>query len=520
MTVTIQIPPPIPNQSTVTLTGTDSTTLDPITIENVLTNPVTVLGSTKSDGLGNWSATFTIPAGVGTYDLEAVGTGGGASNNVWVLANGASRSFDAAPTSQATVVFVGSGNGSFDQAAFGANNVGSLDYVSGSNGTIVLNASGNQVSVLGGGDFIYFLSSNDVANLSTTGTNWDSVNGSNGAINLINAKTSVDGGNDIINFASGAGNEASLYGTGGVNWDSVAGSNGVVNLYNAQATVTGGNNYISFQGGSGADNVVALYGTSNNWDWVDGSNGYVLLNNAQTSIQGGGNFITDYGSNYNSVSLYNTADTWDWGDLSNDTIFLNSAQTSVQGGGDNVDFASGTNNVVSLYNTGAWDTVSGSNGGVLLTNAQSSVVGGGNWIGFEPGSPTGQADAVSLYSTGSNADWVDGSNAKGTVILNNAQTGLIGDNNTVDFHLSNTANVSGNNETFAFQPLNGSDIIRGWNTTDTMQFSGSDFANLSALFAHTAQVGSDTVVTLNSSDTVTLKGVSLNTFVQGHFTFV
>jgi len=37
-----------------------------------------------------------------------------------------------------------------------------------------------------------------------------------------------------------------------------------------------------------------------------------------------------------------------------------------------------------------------------------------------------------------------------------------------------------------------------------MQFSASDFANFSALQSHTSESGSNTVITSDSSDTVTL----------------
>jgi hypothetical protein len=63
------------------------------------------------------------------------------------------------------------------------------------------------------------------------------------------------------------------------------------------------------------------------------------------------------------------------------------------------------------------------------------------------------------------------------------------------------------------------DVINGFTPTDSMTFSSSDFANWSALLSHTAQVGSDTVITLDAADTITLKGVTASNLQpsQVHF---
>ncbi len=91
----------------------------------------------------------------------------------------------------------------------------------------------------GGGLTINLLDlAGDPANLSDTGGDWDTVNGSNGTVYLTNAQASVYGGGDTVDLEGASGNVASLYDTGG-DWDTVNGSGGTIDLTDAQATVNG-----------------------------------------------------------------------------------------------------------------------------------------------------------------------------------------------------------------------------------------------------------------------------------------
>jgi uncharacterized membrane protein YdcZ (DUF606 family) len=331
-------------------------------------------------------------------------------------------------------------------------------------------------------------------------------------LGVSNAQYLAIGGGDAIVFASGSGNAASLYSTGG-SWDWVGGSNGTVYLTSAQASVTGGGDAIVFASGSG--NAASLYSTNGNWDWVGGPSGTVYLTSAQTTVTGGGDAI-DFGSGSgNAASLYSTGGNWDWVGGPSGTVYLTSAQTSVTGGGDAIVFGSGSGNAASLYSTGGnWDWVGGSNGTVYLTSAQATVTGGGDAIVFGSGS----GNAASLYSTGGDWDWVGGSN--GTIYLTSAQATVTGTGDTLDLSGTSFVTANGGSDAFVFGAAIGTEVINGFAPTDTIQFSKSDFASWSALSSHMTQSGANTVITLNSSNTVTLDGVTATTLTTSEFKFV
>ncbi|MCA3160225.1 MAG: hypothetical protein ING31_11640, partial [Burkholderiales bacterium] len=55
---------------------------------------------------------------------------------------------------------------------------------------------------------------------------------------------------------------------------------------------------------------------------------------------------------------------------------------------------------------------------------------------------------------------------------------------------------------------------------DVLEFSTAMFANWAALLIKTAQVGADTVITVNTNDTVTLKDFTLSTLNQNDAKFI
>ncbi len=441
--------------------------------------------------------TVSLSATAGSWDYV---TGAGGTINL----NGAQTSVAGGGD---TVNFLGSSG----NAASLYNTAGNWDYINGSGGTVYLTNA--QTSVAGGGDTINFLgSSGNAASLYNTAGNWDYINGSGGTVYLTNAQTSVAGGGDTINFLGSLGNAASLYNTAG-NWDYINGSGGTVYLTNAQTSVAGGGDTVNFLGSSG--NAASLYNTAGNWDYINGSGGTVYLTNAQTSVAGGGDTVNFLGSSGNAASLYNTAGNWDYINGSAGTVYLTNAQTSVAGGGDTIDFLGSSGNAASLYNTaGNWDYINGSGGTVYLTNAQTSVAGGGDTVNFLGSS----GNAASLYNTAGTADTINGSN--GSIYLTGAQASVTGNSNTLNFlGTGNTASVSGSTDAFVFQAAFGQDAINGFASTDTMQLAASDFANWSALLGHMTQSGSNTLITLDAADTITLTGVAMSSLQQSQFKF-
>ena len=398
-------------------------------------------------------------------------------------------------------------------ATLNLNSTASAIGVCGSGGSI--NLSSAQANVTGGDDTITFTGgSGNAGNLYTTGATWDSVYGSNGTVNVNAAKVNVIGGDDVVSLVSGSGNIVELYSTAN-NWDNVYGSNGVIALNDAQVNVTGGGDIIDLQGPSG--NIVELYSTASNWDNVNSSNGVVALNDAQANVIGGGDVVDFRGPSGNIVELYATNNTWDYVYGSNGEVALNNAQVNVIGGSDLIDLQGATGNIVEIYSTANnWDTIKGSNAVAVLNNAQANVIGGDDMIDF--GGSTG--NVVELYSTSNNWDSVFGSN--GVVALNSAQSNVSGNSNTI-FMQGSTGNLLGaygNSDTINFSAALGATSVIGFNATDVMSFTKSDFAGFQALQAAMTQSGSDTLITLDVSDTVTLTNTIMSNLMSSQFQFV
>jgi autotransporter-associated beta strand protein len=340
------------------------------------------------------------------------------------LSDGASLALDVFGTDD-SVSFANATGDSVNLFAQG----GAEDSVNGSNGAVQLDDT--QAAIYGGDDTVTFLgSTGDIANLFDSDGEWDSVSGSSGVVNLSDARASVFGGDDIVRFVGDPGDAVSLYDTAGM-WDSVAGDEGTIYLTNARASVSGGSDSVVFAGGSG--NAVSLYATNQMWDAVTGSNGVIYLTSAQVSVAGGADSVLFAGGSGNAASLYSTNQNWDGVTGSNGYVYLTSAQASVSGQNDSINFHGGADDAVSLYDTNQIaDAVTGSNGLVYLTSAQASVSGYSNTTVFAGGA----GNVVSLLGTSNGGqdayDAVNGSN--GLISLTSAQVNVTGSLDTIDFH--------------------------------------------------------------------------------------
>lgn len=497
-----------------------------------------VLLTTVAARAGAWNATLAVSA-AGTHTVTAR------------AANGAGTGASAAVTDVVSGSASLTGGGQIVLIALASSSVSLID-TTGTNDRVVTYTGNDTINMTGasatfsgsGGNAINFTGYGNVAALSGTGGNWDYVSGSGGTISLTGAQTAVTGAGNTINFAGGSGNVTGLYSTAGI-WDTLYGSGGTIYLTGAQAAVIGGGDTISLAGGSAS--VAGLYTTGGSWDqvWAPGGD-TVYLTNAQAAITGGANTISFAGGTGNVAGLYNTGGNWDavWAP-GGGTIYLNSAQAAVTGGGDTISFASGTGNTAGLYNTfGSWDSVWAPGGDTIyLTNAQAGITGGGDTISFAGGS----GNVAGLYSTGGTKDsvWAPGGD---TIYFTNAQAVVTGGGDVISFaggsgneaDLSTTngnwdavwgsnatiflfnaqAALTGGSDTFGFLASFGLDAITGFGSTDSMQFSLSDFANWAGLSSHMTQSGANTVIAFNAANTVTLDNVSMGSLTASQFHFV
>ncbi|WP_400771523.1 beta strand repeat-containing protein [Methylosinus sporium] len=403
---------------------------------------------------------------------------------------------------------------------------GSWDAVFGSNGTISLHNA--QTNVTGCGDTINFDgSSTDALSLFDSNGNWDAVFGSNGTLGLHNAQTNVTGGGDTIYFDGSSTNALSLFDSNG-NWDAVFGSNGTLGLHNAQTNVTGGGDTIYFDGSS--TNALSLFDSNGNWDAIFGSNGTLGLHNAQTNVTGGGNTIYFDGSSSNAMSLFDTNGNWDHVYGSNGTLGLHNAQADVTGGGNTIYGSNGA--ILSIGGNGAWgndNCVYFANGTVNLENdSRLDVFGSGNAINLGSGSVLGVNSSGNSIVSGTN-DTIFLNSGSGNVanasydtfaLGSNVNVDIFGNGDTIYFGAANQVNSNGDSNTFVFQSNFGHDSISGFNSTDALRVDHTAFADWSHLLGATQQVGSDTVITLDAADSITLKNFAVTSLTQSQVQIV
>jgi Ca2+-binding RTX toxin-like protein len=67
--------------------------------------------------------------------------------------------------------------------------------------------------------------------------------------------------------------------------------------------------------------------------------------------------------------------------------------------------------------------------------------------------------------------------------------------------------------------VTGADTLSGFASSDIIQLSHLDFANWTALQAAMTQSGSNTVIRLDASDTITLTGVTKTNLTSSEFRF-
>ena len=102
----------------------------------------------------------------------------------------------------------------------------------------------------------------------------------------------------------------------------------------------------------------------------------------------------------------------------------------------------------------------------------------------------------------------------------------VGANNTVNIGAGNYT-ITGNalSDTFVFGPTIGQDVITNfkstsWWTNDVLQFSSNTFSDFATVLNHAAQVGSDVVIGVDATDSVTLKNFQLANLHQNNIHIV
>jgi hypothetical protein len=105
--------------------------------------------------------------------------------------------------------------------------------------------------------------------------------------------------------------------------------------------------------------------------------------------------------------------------------------------------------------------------------------------------------------------------------LNSAQAVLNGSANNVFMSGQSTLTAPGNFVALNFAAMMGTEVVGGFNSTDVIHLSASDWANFSALKASgdLFQSGADATIKLDASNSITLLGVQASSLTTAEFKF-
>lgn len=242
--------------------------------------------------------------------------------------------------------------------------------------------------------------------------------------------------------------------------------------------------------GSGSDTVSA-YG---NDETITGSHSGTTLNlygshdvangSGQDTVGIYGNFDTLYGGGNDADTITGQDDVIHAGN-GNDTITVNNSADTVIGGSGN--------DTISV--AASDDSITAGSGGTVITvNGDANTVAGGS--GHDTISVTGSDETV---FTGAGSDSVSLFGADDTV-TSGSQSGT--NAATIDF--------GGNGETLVDGPHVYADTVVGFSEAagDTIKLNSSDTASYALAHSTLVNGGQDTLITLNDSSTILLKGVT------------
>jgi hypothetical protein len=277
----------------------------------------------------------------------------------------------------------------------------------------------------------------------------------------------------------------------------------------------------------------------------DSSGGNTILNygtiegpNQSLNVGGVGDTITNNGSLDGNVSIASHTSTLTNSGSIDGAIALTSGDTidnvgTIDGavklvsGGDTFTNASTIDGAVTFTGTGVTNTFTNS-GSITGTVTLS----GSGTVSTNTGTITGNFVQAEGTATITNHGHIYGNVtlAAGDTLTN---TGVIHGNVTLgagDTINSSRGEITGSisastSDTFDYAGLFGKETINGFkggtvSTHDTIQFAADDFGTFTAVQAAMSQVGTDTVIRLDATDSITLAGITKTSLVAADFHFV
>ncbi len=453
-------------------------------------------------------------------------------------------------TSYSALLAIGNQSGSSTVFTFSSGNMLTLQNVS--------------LSTLAATDFVFYSGSSTPpppdppppggSGVTITGTSGndtiDATHAPAGQAFATNYNDTVSGlaGNDVI---SGLDGDDTL--EGGAGTDQVNGGNG-----NDKFLVSGSTNDVSdtFTGGAGTDTIqvtgsgaLTLGGfnaaTSSIESWL--GNGQALLGNTSANTfdftgltSASGLSYVDGGSGNDTIrggALVHDLR----GGSGNDSLFGGDGDDTLTGGSgtDNMSAGGGNDRFLVSGSDAASDTFNGGSGTdtMQVTGSGSLSLNGFNastssietWQGNSQavtGSTAANAFDFSGLTAMSGLAYVDGGSGNDTLVGSAFADDLRGGSGN-DRLTGGTGNDmlrgGSGTDTLTFGPGFGQDKILDFalngSSADVIQFTAGTFANFNAVKAAMQQVGSDVVITLDASNTVTIANVSMSQLQANDFLF-
>ena len=118
----------------------------------------------------------------------------------------------------------------------------------------------------------------------------------------------------------------------------------------------------------------------------------------------------------------------------------------------------------------------------------------------------GSDSALQSFET----SFVQDLNGDGKIGTSNIVNGTSGNNTLTSSSANEVFFGQGGNDTFVFTGTTGKDVVADFQpNNDVVQLSHNAFANFAAVLAHSAQVGTDVVISADVSNSVTLTHTTL-----------
>jgi hypothetical protein len=247
-----------------------------------------------------------------------------------------------------------------------------------------------------------------------------------------------------------------------------------------------------------------------------------------TLIVGDGDDVITAGSD-DTITVGNGNDTITIG--SNDTITVgNGIDTINAGNNDTITVGIGTHTITA----GSDATIrTGDGSGTIVAGADSTIIAGrgnnsitagpGSQITADNGNDTVNAGANSVITLGIGAHMISAGTSD-TITFDHGPDNIIYSGLTPTFTVP--ASLSVNEEHGIGLPITigppalGSEIINGFKTaSDVIGLDTADFPNFATVIADATQVGPNTVITLDPSDTITLTNVLKSNLTAANFQF-